>query len=174
MILALITSVVFLLTQLLDGRTHAPALLRDAALIWVANVLTFALWYWEIDGGGPAKRHRDGYASRDFVFPQVAIGLATDAMVSQFRRLPVSGVQHKHRVQPHGYRSALSTSKDSDDASGHALPTGVGGAGRPRDQHALTRAPFARPRLRMGWPAPRHLASQQTRRLTDLAALVML
>ena len=79
MILALITSVVFLLTQLLDGRTHAPALLRDAALIWVANVLTFALWYWEIDGGGPAKRHRDGYASRDFVFPQVTIGLATDA-----------------------------------------------------------------------------------------------
>jgi hypothetical protein len=76
--LAVITSVVFLLAQLLAGRTRAPALLGDAALIWVANVLMFALWYWEIDGGGPGKRHRDGYASSDFVFPQVALGQATN------------------------------------------------------------------------------------------------
>ncbi|HJZ50411.1 MAG TPA: DUF1345 domain-containing protein [Roseiflexaceae bacterium] len=76
--LAEIISVVFLLTQLLAGRTRAPALLGDAALIWVANILTFALWYWEIDGGGPGKRHRDGYASSDLAFPQVALGKATN------------------------------------------------------------------------------------------------
>jgi hypothetical protein len=75
---ALVTSVVFLLAQLLAGETRAPDLLGDAALIWVANVLTFALWYWEIDGGGPMKRHRDGYDSGDFVFPQVALGHAAD------------------------------------------------------------------------------------------------
>ena len=28
------------------------------------------LWYWEIDGGGPGRRHREGYHSSDFVFPQ--------------------------------------------------------------------------------------------------------
>ena len=58
-----------------SGQAHsgAPALLRDAALIWVANVLTFALWYWELDGGGPGRRHREGYRSRDFVFPQLTL-----------------------------------------------------------------------------------------------------
>lgn len=76
--LALITSVVVLLSQLLAGRTRAPALLGDAALIWIANVLTFTLWYWEIDGGGPGKRHRDRYASSDFVFPQLALTQATN------------------------------------------------------------------------------------------------
>ena len=38
--LTVITSVVFLMAQLLAGRTRARAV-RDAALIWVANVLTF-------------------------------------------------------------------------------------------------------------------------------------
>jgi hypothetical protein len=73
---ALLSSVVILVAQLLSGSLGAPTLLGDAALIWVANVLTFALWYWEIDSDGPAKRHHDGYASSDFVFPQVALGLA--------------------------------------------------------------------------------------------------
>jgi uncharacterized membrane protein len=41
-------------------------------LIWVGNVVTFAVWYWEIDGGGPAERTMDAHASEDFVFPQIA------------------------------------------------------------------------------------------------------
>lgn len=48
-----------------------PRLLRDAALIWAANVVTFAVWYWEIDGGGPARRRRDTHESEDFLFPQM-------------------------------------------------------------------------------------------------------
>jgi hypothetical protein len=53
---------------------HATGLLllRDAALVWAVNVLTFALWYWEIDGGGPTRRHHEGYRSADFVFPRPA------------------------------------------------------------------------------------------------------
>ena len=51
----------------------ALALLRDAALIWILNVLTFSLWYWEIDGGGPSRRHGVGYHSEDFVFPQASL-----------------------------------------------------------------------------------------------------
>ena len=51
----------------------ALGLLRDAALIWIVNILTFSLWYWEVDDGGPGKRHREGYHSSDFVFPQLTI-----------------------------------------------------------------------------------------------------
>jgi hypothetical protein len=50
------------------------ALLRTAALLWVANVLVFALWYWEIDGGGPRARHLQDYKAADFMFPQQTDG----------------------------------------------------------------------------------------------------
>jgi hypothetical protein len=52
--------------------TIALALLRDAALIWLVNILTFSLWYWELDGGGPGQRHHVGYHNADFGFPQAA------------------------------------------------------------------------------------------------------
>ncbi len=54
---------------------YSPAeLLRTAALLWAANVLVFALWYWEIDGGGPRKRHQNGYKAADLMFPQQTDG----------------------------------------------------------------------------------------------------
>lgn len=53
--------------------TTALALLRDAALIWVVNILTFSLWHWELDGGGPGRRHHEGYHSVDFRFPQAGL-----------------------------------------------------------------------------------------------------
>ncbi len=71
--LAVATSAVLLLVRLAQGKTQALDLLRDAALIWVANILTFALWYWNMDGGGPAKRHPGRYASTDFAFPQMQL-----------------------------------------------------------------------------------------------------
>jgi uncharacterized membrane protein len=40
-------------------------------LIWVSTVVTFAVWYWEIDGGGPAERTTGTHASEDFLFPQM-------------------------------------------------------------------------------------------------------
>lgn len=71
--IAVMISATFLIIHL-PQRTPGPralALLRDAALIWIANVLIFALWYWEIDGGGPMQRHMCGYSSTDFIFPQM-------------------------------------------------------------------------------------------------------
>jgi uncharacterized membrane protein len=56
--------------QLTHGQAQGVNLLRDAAIIWVANVVTFALWYWTIDAGGPARRHPGRHASTDFAFPQ--------------------------------------------------------------------------------------------------------
>jgi hypothetical protein len=50
-----------------DGRTLAQAGLA----IWATNVVVFALWFWELDGGG-AVRRRSGAAAMDFQFPQQA------------------------------------------------------------------------------------------------------
>ena len=71
-------SAIFLVRQLLEGgQVEGSYLLSGAGAIWAANLLTFALWYWEIDGGGPSKRRRDGHVSTDFLFPQMQIGDGT-------------------------------------------------------------------------------------------------
>ena len=71
---ALVVSGFLLVSSALDRGMLAPGLLRDAALLWVINVVTFAVWYWEIDGGGPAQRRREGHVSEDFLFPQMNLG----------------------------------------------------------------------------------------------------
>jgi hypothetical protein len=65
---------VALLIFSLPTDTHATNLLRTAALLWTFNILVFALWYWEVDGGGPWKRHLAGHRAADFLFPQQATG----------------------------------------------------------------------------------------------------
>jgi hypothetical protein len=72
--LAVIVSTVLLVSSALSKGTSAPALLRDAALLWIINVATFSVWYWETDGGGPAQRRREGHRSEDFLFPQMNLG----------------------------------------------------------------------------------------------------
>jgi uncharacterized membrane protein len=46
-------------------------LIFAAASIWVTNVIIFALWYWELDRGGPDARTRRDHAQPDFLFPQM-------------------------------------------------------------------------------------------------------
>ncbi|HLY02306.1 MAG TPA: DUF1345 domain-containing protein [Candidatus Cybelea sp.] len=48
---------------------EGPRLLASGVSIWLTNVLTFALLYWEVDGGGPERRLRDPAGRRDFAFP---------------------------------------------------------------------------------------------------------
>jgi hypothetical protein len=72
--LAVEGSMVGLVVRLIDGNVYAPYLLRDAALLWIANVIVFGLWYWELDGGGPHVRHSAGYVPTDLAFPQIALG----------------------------------------------------------------------------------------------------
>ena len=45
-------------------------LVIGAALVLAANVVTFGLFYWQIDGGGPAGRASGSRAYPDFQFPQ--------------------------------------------------------------------------------------------------------
>jgi uncharacterized membrane protein len=70
---ALVLSVALLILTL-PTDTHATNLLRSAALLWSFDILVFALWYWQLDGGGPWKRHLSGHKAADFLFPQQADG----------------------------------------------------------------------------------------------------
>jgi hypothetical protein len=54
--------------QGIDGTT----LLGSSADIWATNVIVFALWYWELDRGGPYARHTQRHRQPDFLFPQMA------------------------------------------------------------------------------------------------------
>lgn len=72
-------SAVILIVQLVQGNLEPTTLLTGAGAIWVANLLTFSLWYWEIDGGGPGMRRRDGHVSTDFMFPQLQVGDGTSS-----------------------------------------------------------------------------------------------
>jgi hypothetical protein len=47
------------------------SLLLDALNIWFTNVVVFALWFWNIDSGGPASRGLSKSAAPDFLFPQM-------------------------------------------------------------------------------------------------------
>jgi hypothetical protein len=71
---ALVGSLVLLIAGLPSHKEAPRALLISAASLWLTNVLTFALWYWRLDGGGPfARRRRGGYGSRAFLFPAMQI-----------------------------------------------------------------------------------------------------
>ena len=75
--LALAISILLLIVSLPSNK-HATDLLGSAAVLWAVNILVFALWYWEIDGGGPVKRHQSGHQADDFMFPQQVNGNTTN------------------------------------------------------------------------------------------------
>lgn len=72
--LALVGSVVLLVHALPSHKEPPLQLLYSAALLWLTNVIVFALWYWRIDGGGPTRRHEHyEFGSNSFLFPQMQI-----------------------------------------------------------------------------------------------------
>jgi uncharacterized membrane protein len=63
----------------------ADRLLVAALLVLVVNVVTFALLYWQLDGGGPARRIADPAPYPDFQFPQTGTeGLAAPGWRPRF------------------------------------------------------------------------------------------
>jgi hypothetical protein len=58
--------------QLLGGVniTDGRGLIMAAINIYLTNIAVFALWYWEMDGGGPGERQRIAKHEQDFLFPQ--------------------------------------------------------------------------------------------------------
>jgi hypothetical protein len=72
--LALIGSVILLVRALPAHRESPPQLLRSGGLLWLTNVIVFALWYWRLDGGGPTLRAKEKkFGSTSFLFPQMQI-----------------------------------------------------------------------------------------------------
>jgi hypothetical protein len=63
------------------GSTDADdgvVLVKAALLIWVTNVVAFAVWYWEVDRGGPfarAPEHEREAERADLLFPQMTVDL---------------------------------------------------------------------------------------------------
>jgi hypothetical protein len=68
--LTLVASLASLL-RLVSSRS-APELLKSASILWVTNILVFALWYWRLDAGGPHRREsRGAHTAGAFFFPQM-------------------------------------------------------------------------------------------------------
>lgn len=61
-----------LVHYLLHGQTTDGTLLVKSSIeIWLTNVVVFALWYWELDRGGPSARCLPDCREPDFLFPQM-------------------------------------------------------------------------------------------------------
>ncbi|HEX3519138.1 MAG TPA: hypothetical protein VHT29_08915 [Solirubrobacteraceae bacterium] len=52
--------------------SNGRELIVAGMLIWLTNFLIFALWYWEIDRGGPGRRAAGHDGPPDFLFPQMS------------------------------------------------------------------------------------------------------
>ena len=50
---------------------NATGLLATGGVIWVTNVVAFALWYWDLDRGGAAARAHHPHANPAFIFPEM-------------------------------------------------------------------------------------------------------
>ena len=67
-----LASLVLLVESLLHGsKSSGTTLLIDALNIWLTNMIVFALWYWELDQGGPHERGLANCPLPDFLFPQM-------------------------------------------------------------------------------------------------------
>lgn len=71
--LVTIVLVIRLVHQLVNGGSgvHGRPLVLSGAVLWVTNVLLFAVWYWEMDRGGPVARYQGTNEIVDFQFPQM-------------------------------------------------------------------------------------------------------
>ena len=50
---------------------NAKVLLASGAAIWLSNIIAFALWFWNLDRGGPAARAVGTGGSPALVFPEM-------------------------------------------------------------------------------------------------------
>jgi hypothetical protein len=66
-------SAILLIRGLLRGTESPDAteLLKNGAAIWITNMIAFALWYWQMDRGGPVERAKGTHEFPDFLFTQM-------------------------------------------------------------------------------------------------------
>jgi uncharacterized membrane protein len=65
-----VVSLLVLAQSLVSGaNVNGRALLEGGAILWLTAVLLFAVWFWELDRGGPVRRMLDRERQSDFLFP---------------------------------------------------------------------------------------------------------
>jgi hypothetical protein len=70
--LTTVISLVLLVHFLINGgKPGGHSLILSGLVLWATNVLIFAVWYWEMDRGGPVVRYQHRDAMPDFQFPQM-------------------------------------------------------------------------------------------------------
>jgi hypothetical protein len=66
-------SLILLCKLLIDGgKASGRALIGSGMVLWVTNVLLFAVWFWQLDRGGPIARRMGDPDLPDFMFVQMA------------------------------------------------------------------------------------------------------
>jgi uncharacterized membrane protein len=71
--LANVASLVLLMRVVLSGGgVTGRELVFSGIQIWLTLILVFALWYWEVDRGGPTIRGHPDQREPDFLYPQMA------------------------------------------------------------------------------------------------------
>lgn len=62
-----------LVQELLGGAiSDGSQLILSSLNIYLTNIIIFALWYWELDGGGHGARRSKSAKERDFLYPQMS------------------------------------------------------------------------------------------------------
>jgi uncharacterized membrane protein len=70
--IANMVSVGLLVDALLYGTlAKGRPLLYGAVSVWLTNIIVYALWFWQLDRGGPLARARGRERNPDFQFPQM-------------------------------------------------------------------------------------------------------
>lgn len=67
-----------------DASVAGRPLVYASVPIWLTNVIVFGLWYWEMDRGGVAARHRADHRAPDFLFPQMTTPAAAPGWSPSF------------------------------------------------------------------------------------------
>ena len=106
--LANVVSLALLVHYLVNGGTAGGhRLLLSGTVLWATNVLLFAVWYWEMDRGGPVARFRDPGAVPDLQFPQMTSPPpAAGAWRPGLRRLPLHLAHERDGLQPDRHDAA--------------------------------------------------------------------
>ena len=97
-----------------DEKSGAQLLLK-AMTVWGTNVITYGLWFWAFDRGGPVRRVEADPPSPDFQFPQMENPqLGRARLVPAAPRLRLRLVHELDRVQPDRRNAAHASREDAD------------------------------------------------------------
>ena len=70
----MVISVNRIVLAVLQGNIVPAHLLLSSMILWTTNIFVFALWYWNLDAGGPHQRElTPGHKISAFLFPQTQL-----------------------------------------------------------------------------------------------------